>query len=101
MEDKWDQRMTMMIEVSVSIYLYALLSLTDYMGENTLRIELGWVLALLTAIVVGINVLIFLLKISCRAITFIKLSVPKYLKKHNRTVSTKPNDRKNLGSHLR
>ena len=54
MVEKWDQRMTMMIEVSVSIYLYALLSLTDYMGENTLRTELGWVLALLTAIVVGI-----------------------------------------------
>ena len=60
MEDIWDQRMTFFIEVSVSIYLYALLSLTDYMGENTLRIELGWVLALLTAIVVGINFIVFL-----------------------------------------
>lgn len=90
MTDKWDQRMTLMIEVSVSIYLYALLSLTDYMGENTLRIELGWVLALLTAIVVGINFIVFLWKISCRAVTFIKLALPRYLSKHKRTVSIKP-----------
>ena len=32
MNDKCDQRMTLMIEVSVSIYLYALLSLTDFSG---------------------------------------------------------------------
>jgi hypothetical protein len=98
MEDIWDQMMTFFIEVSVSIYLYALLSLTDYMGENTLRIELGWVLALLTAIVVGINFIVFLWKISCRAVTFIKLAVPRYLSKHKRTVSTKPADNKNLAA---
>ena len=98
MVEKWDQRMTMIIEVSVSIYLYALLSLTDYMGENTLRTELGWVLALLTAIVVGINVLLFLWKTSCRALTFIKLAIPRYLRKHNRIVSTKPINSKNLAA---
>ena len=32
MDDKWDQRITLIIEVSVSIYLYALLSLTDFSG---------------------------------------------------------------------
>jgi hypothetical protein len=32
MTDKWDQRLTWIIEVSVSIYLYVLLSLTDFMG---------------------------------------------------------------------
>jgi hypothetical protein len=98
MEDIWDQRMTFLIEVSVSIYLYALLSLTDYMGESTLRIELGWVLALLTAIVVGINFIVFLWKISCKAVTFIKLAVPRYLGKHKRTVSTRPVDNKNLAA---
>ena len=96
MDDKRDQRMTFFIEVGVSIYLYALLSLTDYMGENTLRTELGWALALLTAIVVGINVLMFLWKISCKAVTFIKLAIPRYLCKHKRTVSTKPAGNKNL-----
>jgi len=75
MNDIWDQRMTLMIEASVSIYLYALLSLTDFMEVNTLRVELGWALALLTGMIVGINVLIFLCKICCRAFSFIKLAV--------------------------
>ena len=46
MTDKWDQRITWIIEVSVSIYLYVLLSLTDFMGENAVREELGWVLTI-------------------------------------------------------
>jgi hypothetical protein len=33
--DSWDQRITWMIEVSVSIYLYALLSLKCFMRETT------------------------------------------------------------------
>jgi hypothetical protein len=72
MTDKWDQRISLIIEVSVSIYLYVLLSLTDFMGENTLREELGWVLTLLTGSVVAINVLKVLCKIFWIAITFIK-----------------------------
>ena len=75
MNDIWDQRMTLMIEASVSIYLYALLSLTDFMEVNTLRVELGWALALLTGMIVGFNVIIFLWKICCRAFSFIKLAV--------------------------
>ena len=39
MTDTLDQRITWIIEVSVSIYLYVLLLLTDFMGENTLREE--------------------------------------------------------------
>jgi hypothetical protein len=87
-----------MIELSISIYLYALLSLTDYMGENKLRTELGWVLALLTAIVVGLNILIFLGKIYCKVVIFLKLAIPRYLGKHKRTVSTRPADNKNLAA---
>jgi hypothetical protein len=34
-----DLRMAVMIEASVSIYLYTLLSLTDFTGVNTLRVE--------------------------------------------------------------
>ena len=67
--------MAVMIEASISIYLYALLSLTDFMGENTLRKELGLALAILTGIVIVTNVLIFLWKILCRAIIFIKLII--------------------------
>jgi hypothetical protein len=75
MNDIWDQRMTLLIEASVSIYLYALLSLTDFMEVNTLRVELGSALALLTGMIVGINVIIFLWKICCRGFSFIKLAV--------------------------
>ena len=90
MTGKWDQRMAVMIEASISIYLYALISLTDFMGENTLREELGWVLAMLTGIVIGMNVLLFVCKISCRVTAFIKVAVPRFLGKHKRTISTKP-----------
>jgi hypothetical protein len=37
MTDIRDQRMTWIIEMSVSIYLYILICLTDFMGENTVR----------------------------------------------------------------
>jgi hypothetical protein len=56
MTDKWDRRINWMIEVSVSIYLYVLLSLTDFMGETKIRDELGWILTILTGIVVAVNV---------------------------------------------
>jgi hypothetical protein len=67
--------MAVLIEASVSIYLYALLSLTDFSGENSLRLELGWVLGLLIATVIGINVILFLWKTLCRAFLFIKLTL--------------------------
>ena len=72
MRDKWDQRITWVIEISVSIYLYVLLLLADFMGENTLRHELGWVLTILTGTIVAINVLLFFWKSFWRAITLFK-----------------------------
>ena len=72
MTDKWDQRITWIIEVSVSIYLYVLLSLTDFMGENAVREELGWALALLTGTILAINCLIFFFKSFWRAFVYIK-----------------------------
>ena len=93
MIDMWDQRMAVIIEASVSIYLYTLLSLTDFTGENTLRTELGWVLAMLTAIVIGINVILFIWKILCRAVMFINQRLlPRYSAKESKTVSIKPDD---------
>jgi len=56
MKEKWDQRLTWIIEVGISIYLYVLLSLTDFMGENTVREELGWVLTILTGTIIAIIV---------------------------------------------
>jgi Mg2+/citrate symporter len=95
MTEKWDQRMAVVIEASVSIYLRSLLSLSDFSGENTRRKELGWVLAILTAIVIGtnvINVILFLWKILCRAVVFIKLVLQRVSEQENRTVSIKPDD---------
>jgi hypothetical protein len=73
MSEKLNQIITWIIEVSVSIYLYVLLSLTDFMGENTLREELGWVLTILTGIIVAVNVSIFLWKSFWRLFAYIKL----------------------------
>jgi hypothetical protein len=72
MTDKWDQRITWIIEVSVSIYLYMLLSLTDFMGENAVREELGWVLTILTGTIIAINCSIFFCKSLWRAFSYIK-----------------------------
>jgi hypothetical protein len=72
MTDKSDQRLTWIIEVSVSIYLYVLLSLSDFMGENTVREELGWVLTILIGAVVAINFLIFFWKSFWRAFAYFK-----------------------------
>ncbi len=76
MNDKWDRRLICMIEVSVSIYLYVLLSLTDIMAENKFRDESGWVLVVLTGSIVAINVLIFIWKSICKAAAYIKHKFP-------------------------
>ena len=81
----------MAIEASVSIYLCGLLSLTDFTGETTPRIQLGWVLAMLTGIVIAINFVLFLWKILCRAVIHIKKILPCYTVKKKKTVSIKPN----------
>lgn len=72
MADGLDQRINLMIEVSVSIYLYVLLSLSDLIEQNTFREEKGWVLTIITGLVVAINVLVFLWKTMCRAVAYIK-----------------------------
>ena len=67
--------MALIIEASVSIYLYALLALTDFMGENALREELGWLLSILTGTIVAINFSVFLWNSSCKAVAFIRRRV--------------------------
>ena len=64
--------MTLLIEVTVSIYLYSMLSLTDYMGENTLRVELGWLMVLLTGATVAATFGLFLWKCFKKALRLIK-----------------------------
>lgn len=40
-----------------SAYLYIILSLTDFMGENLLRDKLGFALIILVVIIVGVNLI--------------------------------------------
>ena len=67
-----DNRMNLFIEFAVSIYLYAQLGLTDFMGHNELREELGWVQACLIIGVVAINVLVFAGTLMSSGLTKIK-----------------------------
>jgi Na+/melibiose symporter-like transporter len=75
MTEKWDKRITFIIEATISIYLYVLLSLTNFMGENTLREELGWILTLLIGIIVALNVSIFIWKCFIKAVAYIKVKI--------------------------
>jgi hypothetical protein len=77
MLDKSDRRLTFMIEVSVSFYLYVLLSLTDMVGENTFRDESGWLLVILTGSIVAINVSVFIWRSICKADAYIKEKFPE------------------------
>jgi hypothetical protein len=72
MTEKWDKRISLIVEATISIYLYVLLSLTNFMGENTLREELGWILSILIGIIVAINVSIFFWKWFSKAVSYIK-----------------------------
>jgi hypothetical protein len=72
MTNKWNKRINFMIEVIISIYLYVLLSLTDFIGENTLREELGWILTILTGSITAINISILFWKSFWMAVIYIK-----------------------------
>ena len=52
-----DQRMSVFNETATSIYLYLMLTLTDYMGDTGLRDEIGWCLTGVVITVVAINLL--------------------------------------------
>ena len=44
-------------ELSASLYLYMLVCLTDYFGENSYRETIGWYQLCLVCLVVGANIL--------------------------------------------
>jgi hypothetical protein len=44
LEDPLDLKFAMFNELMVSVYLYIMICLTDFIGENPLRDELGYVL---------------------------------------------------------
>jgi hypothetical protein len=58
---KLDNRMLLFNEIMVSVYIYLLLCLTDFMGENDYRDLIAWVLLFIVVFTVLINLLKFLL----------------------------------------
>ena len=52
---KLDNRMLLFNEIIVSIYLYLLLCLTDFMGEHDKRDSIAWALLILVVFTVFVN----------------------------------------------
>lgn len=51
----WDQRLALFNEVAATVYLYIMMLLTDFWGENTLRDTVGWGLLVFLSVVVLVN----------------------------------------------
>ena len=49
--------MSIFNEVMASLYLYLMLCLTDYHGDDTLRDEIGWALLILAIFTVIVNLI--------------------------------------------
>lgn len=75
---KLENRMLLFNEIMVSIYLYLLLSLTDFMGDNDLRDMIAWVLLSIVVFTVLVNLVKFL--IVCDWCYFIRKIKKKCLK---------------------
>ena len=56
---KLDNNMLLFNEIMVSIYLYHLLSLTDFMGENDCRDIIAWDLLIIVVFTVLVNLVKF------------------------------------------
>jgi len=69
LEEKLDNIMLLLNEVTVSLYLYILLSLTDN-SLLQLRDLLGWTLTLLVTVTVAVNLLKFLICFNYRRAYF-------------------------------
>ena len=61
MLDKLDNNMLLFNEVMVSIYLYNLLCLTDFMVDHDYRELIGWALLILVVFTVVVNLVKFLI----------------------------------------
>jgi hypothetical protein len=77
-ESTLDNRMNLIIEICVSLYLYAQIALTDFMGENSLREPLGWFLACLIISAVAINLLVLCFTVLAGVVKLIGKLLIKY-----------------------
>ena len=71
--------MSLFNEIAVSLYLYIMLALTEFSGENPLRDELGWSLFILISFTILFNLLKAL---TCDLITFKQLFLKKWSGAH-------------------
>jgi len=55
--DPLDQKISFFNEMAVSIYLYLMLCLTDFHGDNSMRDDIGLFLLFLVIFIIGINVI--------------------------------------------
>ena len=55
--DRLDFAINLFNELAASVYLYLMMLLTDFQGENPLRDNIGWALLGLVSLVVTINVI--------------------------------------------
>ena len=79
-ESKLDNIMAILNEVSVSIYLYIMMLISDSNGEttSTQREFFGWALTILMCAVVFINFIKTLIILVKKVLTFIRIKVSKY-----------------------
>jgi predicted membrane protein len=91
---KLDNNMLLFNEIMVSIYLYLLICLTDFMGDNDHRDSLGWALLLLVAFTVIVNFVKFL--IVCDWLYLIRKLRKKFLKHKKHTTHTRNDIERNI-----
>ena len=70
-----DQRMALFNELAASVYLYIMMLLTDFWGDNTLRDKVGWGLLVFLSVVVLVN----LAKVLWAFFTWVSRKVKKHI----------------------
>jgi hypothetical protein len=92
MLNKLDNHMLLFNEIMVSIYLYLLLCLTDFMGENDYRDLIAWALLQVVVFTVLVNLVKFL--IVCDWFFLLRKIKKKCLKHSKYAVNNDDNNKK-------
>ena len=82
-------------EIMVSIYMYLLICLTDFMGEHDYRDFIGWVLLLLVVFTVLVNLVKYLIVLDW---LYLARKIRKKLLKHKKYAANTENSGKNIKS---
>ena len=76
MDGSFSNRFSFAIELAVSAYLYVMMMLTDFTGENLFRETQGWILAGLITSVVGFNTVIVFAQKGFKVYRLIRAKLP-------------------------